>query len=147
MVAVGGVGRDQRDDGDAAGVGEQSRDVRDAPDVLVAGGGVEAEVAAEPVADVVAVEDVGEAALLDEAALQRGCDRRLARRREAREPDCGAVLADRGPACVAVQLAVLPGDVGAVGVVGGVVVQGGVGGEGLVGVRTLECRAWDGRPL
>ena len=53
---------DERDDRDRARVGEQPRDVRDAADVLRPRRGIEAEVAGEPVAEVVAVEQVGEAA-------------------------------------------------------------------------------------
>lgn len=52
------VGADERGDGDGAAVGEEGGDFRDAPDVLLAVGGREAEVAVQPEADVVAIEAV-----------------------------------------------------------------------------------------
>ena len=75
--------------------------------------GVEAEVAGQPVADVVAVEQVGGAAGLDQRALERDGDRRLARGRQAGEPDRRAARAERAPALLAVELGVVPGDVAA----------------------------------
>ena len=66
-------------------------------------GGREAEVARQAVAQVVAVEEVGRAAGLDEAALERGGDRRLARRGQAGEPDRRAARARARPAVGAVE--------------------------------------------
>ena len=61
--------------------------LKQAEEALAAVAGLEAEVAGEPVAQVVAVEQVGGAAGLDERALERDRDRRLARRRQAGQPD------------------------------------------------------------
>ena len=58
-AAVVLVGRDEGGDDDDAGVGEELGGFGDAADVFHAVFGGEAEVAVEPVADVVAVEDVG----------------------------------------------------------------------------------------
>ena len=89
-------------------VGEQLRDLGDAADVLGAVLGREAEVLVQAVADVVAVEHVGELAPLDERLLRGHRDRRLPGAREAREPERGAALAEQllavlarrpGPAC------------------------------------------------
>ena len=117
---------------------EQPGDVRDPAHVLRARGRVEAEVAAEAVAHVVAVEDVGDAAAVHEGALQAVRDGRLAGRREAREPHRRAVLPGRLPPGRAVELAGLPGDVGAVGVVGEVGAQVARGLAAWRAVGTLE---------
>ena len=61
VFASGPVRADQRHQRDHAGVGEQPRDLADAPHVLGAVVGGEPEVAVEPVAEVVAVERVGRA--------------------------------------------------------------------------------------
>ena len=106
------VGRHERDDRDRARVGEQARGVRGAADVLGAVLGREAEVLVEPVAQVVAVEAIGRAAVHDQALLQRGRDRRLARRRQPGEPHGRAARAQRAPAPLAVELPGIPRDVG-----------------------------------
>ena len=111
-LAVGRHRRDERDDRDHAGVGEQARDVGDAADVLAAVAGLEAEVVGEPVADVVAVEQVRGPAGLDELALERDRDRRLARGRQPGQPDRRAARSPSAlPALLAVELGVVPGDV------------------------------------
>ena len=92
--AVGGVGRDERADGDGAGVGEQPGDVRGAADVLGAVLGGEAEVAVDAVAQVVAVEAVGVDAVVDQARLELVGDRRLARRRAGRSSQTVAPWVD-----------------------------------------------------
>ena len=61
-----------------AAVGEQLGDLADAANVLLAVGCGEAQVLVEPMADVVAVENVGEPALLDQGVLQREGDGALA---------------------------------------------------------------------
>ena len=65
-------------------------------------------------AQVVAVEEVGRVAVLDEDALQLRGDRRLARGRQARQPDGRAARAERVPAVVALQAALVPGHAGRV---------------------------------
>ena len=77
--AVRAQGRDQRDDGDGAGVGEQAGDLPDAPHVLGAVAGGEAEVVGEAVADVVAIEQVRRLTGGHELAFEGDRDRRLAR--------------------------------------------------------------------
>ncbi len=83
-VAVGRVGAHEADERDDAGLREQSRDMRGAAHVLRARRLVEAEVAVETVAQVVAVEQEGGAADLEQALLDRGGDGRLARARAGR---------------------------------------------------------------
>ena len=62
-------------------------------------------------ADVVAVEDVSEPALLHERVLQSECDRALAGAREAGEPQgCAFLLEQRFPLGPA-DVALVPGDV------------------------------------
>ena len=70
LVAVGAVGRDERGQGDQPGVREELRHLADAADVLGPVLGREAEVLVEAVADVVAVEDVGPDAALEETLLE-----------------------------------------------------------------------------
>src|SRR5207302_1787790 len=75
---------------DHARIGEQPRHLPDAPHVLRARLGCEAEVGVEAVAEVVAVEQVGGSARFEQQALARGGDGRLARPGEPGEPDRGA---------------------------------------------------------
>ena len=72
---------------DDAGVGEQLGDLADAADVLLAVGGGEAEVLVQAVADVVAVEHVGELAALHQGVLEREGDGALAGAGQAGEPE------------------------------------------------------------
>ena len=109
--AIGRHGGDERDDRHDARVGEQPREVGDAPDVLGAVGLGEAQVARQAVAQVVAVEEVGGPPVVDEPPLERDRDRRLARGREAGQPDRGAPLPERRPPLVAGQGRRVPGDV------------------------------------
>ena len=64
--------RDERDEDDQPGIGHQPRHFGDAADVLDARRFGEAEILVEPVADVVAVEDIGVAALGGEPLLDAG---------------------------------------------------------------------------
>ena len=84
---LGAERRDERDEHDQAGVDHQLGDLGDAADVLDPVGVGEAEVLVEPVADVVAVEQVGVAAQRVQLLLDQVGDRRLAGAREAREPE------------------------------------------------------------
>jgi hypothetical protein len=86
-VAIGPVGADDRHERHHARVGEQAGDLADAADVLGAVGGREPEVGVEAVAHVVAVEQVGGTAGGHERALDLDRHGRLARPRQAREPD------------------------------------------------------------
>ena len=80
------VGRHERDDRHRAGVGKQAREVADSLDIAVAVGPGEPEIAADPSPQLVAVEQVGTPALLEQAQLERRSDRRLASARESGEP-------------------------------------------------------------
>jgi MFS family permease len=84
---LGAEGRDEGDEHDQAGIGDQLRHLGDAADVLDAVGVGEAEVAVEAVADIVAVEDVGVAAHRVQLLLDEVGDGRLARARQAGEPE------------------------------------------------------------
>ena len=107
-------GGDERGDRDHPGVGHHPREVRDAADVLRAVRGREVEVAGDAVAQVVAVEEVRRVAVLDEDPLELGGDRRLARRRQAGEPDGRAARAERVPAVLALEAALEPRHAGGV---------------------------------
>ena len=113
-VAVGGGGGDEGDDGDEPGVGQHARHARHAARVLVAVGGREAEVAAEAVADVLAVEQVGGPPARHQRALQLLGDRRLARGGQAGQPDGGAAQAEHRPALAPRQRRLVPDHVRAV---------------------------------
>src|SRR3954469_6204829 len=75
--------------------------------VLVA----ESEVSVQAVAQVVAIEDVRGLSRRDQALLERVCDGRLPRRRQARHPDDGTALPEHLPALVALDLSRVPRDV------------------------------------
>jgi hypothetical protein len=107
------VGRDDGDERDQPGIGEQACDLSGAPHVAVAVLGGEAEIAADAVAQVVPVEPVGGSARAHQVGLNRGRDGRLAGRREAREPHGRPPLADRFPPLRALDDPRVPGHVGA----------------------------------
>ena len=107
------VGGDEGGDGDDAGLGEQGGDLADAADVLVTIFGGEAEVLAQPVANVVAVEDEGGVALADEAALDGIGERGFTGAREAGQPDDGATVAEELRTFLGRNVAVGSGDVAA----------------------------------
>ena len=86
MRALGAERRDERHEHDQPGVDHQLRDFGDAADVLDAVGVGEAEVLVQPVADVVAVEQVGVTAERVQPLLDQVGDRRLARAGQAGEP-------------------------------------------------------------
>ena len=99
---LGPEGRDEGDDDDQPGIGHQLRHFGDAADVLDAVLVGEAEVAVEPVADIVAVEDVGVAARRVQLLFQQVGDGRLAGARQAGEPEHRRPLvlgAARAPSC------------------------------------------------
>ena len=110
--AVGGVGRDERDERDDARLGEQRGSVRGTADVLGAVLGAEAEVAVEPVAQVVAVEPQRRPPGSDQQRLDLDGERRLARRGQAGEPDRRALEPERGGAVLRRDGAVVPAGVG-----------------------------------
>ena len=83
---LGAERRDERAQHDEAGVDEQLRHLAHAADVLDPVGGGEAEVLVEPVAHVVAVEQVGVGAALGELPFDEVRDRRLAGAGKAGEP-------------------------------------------------------------
>ena len=111
--AVGGVGAHEAHQRDGPGLGEQPGDVRGAAHVLGAGVLVEAEVAVQPVTQVVAVEQEGRAAHLEQSLLDGRGDGRLAGAGQAREPERRAAVAELAPAPLARQPRALPADVGA----------------------------------
>jgi hypothetical protein len=72
LVPVFAVGGDERGDADEAGIGEELGDLTYAADVFLAFMGGEAEVGAQAMADVIAIEDVGVFAEVKEFAFQFG---------------------------------------------------------------------------
>ena len=114
--------------------------MRGAAHVLPARLLAEAEVAVQPVAEVVAVEQEGRPSGLDQPLLHRRGDRRLARAGQAREPQRGTEVAQRVPAPVPGHPGALPPDVGAALVLDARLVplldlrvEDDAGGHGLVG--------------
>jgi hypothetical protein len=103
-----GVGRDQRDHHQRSRVGHQPGDLGGPAHVLLAGGDVEAQVTAQAVAQVVAVEPVGRHAGLDQAHHQLAGHRRLAGGGKPGEPDRGAAAAEQLEAPVAAERLALP---------------------------------------
>ena len=90
--------RDERAQHDQSGVDEQLRHLADPADVLDAVGVGEAEIAVEAVAHVVAVEHVGVVAFAMQLGFDELGDGRLARCREAGEPDdAGALMLEARP--------------------------------------------------
>ena len=112
QLAVGLVRADHADDRDRARVREQAGHVRDAADVLGPVDRVEAEVAVQPVAQVVPVEPVGALAVPREPLLERRRDRRLAGGGQAGQPHGGPTLAEQRPPRAASHATRVPPDVG-----------------------------------
>ena len=110
-LAIGPIRRDHRHEHDQPGVGHQPRHLADPADVLGAVGGREPEVGVEPVAHVVAVEDVGRAPRLQELLGDGVGDRRLARSGEPGEPHRHPAQAVGAPADVTTDGGVVPHDV------------------------------------
>ena len=81
---LGAERRDEGNDDDQPGVGHQPRHFGDAADVLDAVLVGEAEIAVQPMANIVAVQDVGVAAGSVQLLLEKVGDRRLAGARQAR---------------------------------------------------------------
>lgn len=100
-VAVGLIGRDERGDGDQPRVGKQAADLADAPDVLGAIGGGEAQIGTQAVTEVVAVESVCRAAGLHEVGFERGGDGAFAACGEAGEPNGAAACVEGACAVLA----------------------------------------------
>src|SRR5207302_10316585 len=110
-LAVGCVGANEAHDRDRAGLGDQARDVRGAAYVLPPRRLIEAEVAVEAMAEVVAVEHERAVACRDQPLLDRGRDRRLARAGQPREPHRSSSLAERLPASLTGHARALPAHV------------------------------------
>ena len=110
-IAIGTVGRNEGREDDDSCVGEELRDLANAADVLGSILGRKTEVRIQPHSDVVAIEDVGQATALTQRLLGRDGDRRLARARKARQPDCAAALSEQGLAIVSTDLTIVPGEI------------------------------------
>lgn len=113
-LAVGPVGADEGGQGDGGAVGEQLGDLSNAADVLVAVLLAEAQVLVQTEAHVVAVQTVRRHAQVQQVLLQRCRHRRLARRRQACEPDGEALLLAEALTLLARERRV-PGDVAVAG--------------------------------
>jgi len=95
--------------GDEAGVGEELRHFAYTADVFLAVFGGKAQVVVEPVADVVAVKDVGEPVSLDQGVLEGESESAFTGGTEAGEPDGAAALLEEVFAGLAVYVAFVPG--------------------------------------
>ena len=91
-VALGAIGRDERAQHDEPALGHQLRDFAGAADVLDAVGFGEAEIAAQAMADIIAIEQHGVVPGRVQPLLDNIGDRRFAGAGQAREPDDGGLL-------------------------------------------------------
>ena len=90
--------RDERDQHDQPGIGDQMGRLDDAPDVLDPVGVGEAEIPVQAMADIVAVQRVGVPAKRQQPLLDVVGDRRLARAGQPGEPQDGRAMSlDRRP--------------------------------------------------
>ena len=85
--------------------------MRDAPDVLLAVLIRETEITVQPVPDVVTVEHIGGPAALDQRALQRHADGRLAGTRQAGDPHRAAWAAGHGRTIAVRNIRLVPGEI------------------------------------
>ena len=92
-VAVAAVRRNKGGDADEAGLRKEGGDFADAPDVFLAVAGGKAEVAAEAVADAVAIQDEGVEAAGEEGGFEFVGDAGFAGGGEAGEPQHTAAMA------------------------------------------------------
>ena len=131
-VAVGLEGRHEGGEHHHAGIEEQLRHLADATDVLLAVCIREAQVGAEAVADVVAIQHVAGEALLEQGGIDGIGQGALARSRQPREPEDGAAVAALVGAGPTADGGVVPDDVGGCALVGDRAVgrAGGAGGHG-----------------
>ena len=128
LVAVGAEGGHEGGQHDHAGVEEQLGHLADAADVLLPVGIGEAEVLAEAVAHVVAIQHVGRQAALKQGGVDGVGQGALAGSGQAGEPEDGAAVATLFSPCRAVHGRLVPGDVGGCPLVGELSV-GGAGGH------------------
>ena len=82
-----GQGADRGRNHDGAGIRHERGDVAHAPQILPAVGGGESQVRAEPMAEVVSVQSVGETALPNQMSFHSSGQRRLARAGETAHPE------------------------------------------------------------
>ena len=110
--SLGAERRDERDQHDQAGIGHQVGRLDHAPDVLDPVGVGEAQVPVQAMADIVAIQRVGVPAERQQPLLDAVGDRRLARAREAGEPQDGRAMSlDRRP-CGLVDGEIVPAEIG-----------------------------------
>lgn len=112
QVSVCRVGRDERGDCQRGAGTEERGHLGDPSNVLLAVLGAEAEVLVESKSDVVAVETKGRLVLVEQVLFQCRRNGRLARGRQARQPDGGALLLEQRAALVVGDDALVEGDVG-----------------------------------
>lgn len=111
LVAVGLVGGDETRDCDDPSFGEEFGDFAHPADVFLAIVSGESEVVVEPVADIIAIEAVGEVSVFDEGVLEGDCDGGLSRARKPGEPEGASGVAEDICAVLVGNLACVPGDV------------------------------------
>jgi len=111
-VAVAAIGANERGHGDDSGINKKLADLGDAADILLAIVGGKSEVLVEAVANVVAVEYVGEVAPLHQGMLEGVGHGALAGGRKAGEPKEDALLVQKFFPFRAADVSLVPGDVG-----------------------------------
>eukprot|EP00963_Diacronema_lutheri_P000977 scaffold64_cov338-Pavlova_lutheri.AAC.35 len=108
---IGTIRRDEAHQRDHAGFGEQLGHLADASDVLFPIGSSESQVLIQTVADVVAVQHVGQLPAFHQGVLEGVCDRALSRSAQSSEPKHAATLVQDLLARLATHAAFVPLDV------------------------------------
>ena len=111
-VAIFSVRTNKAGHGNGATVGEQLGNLANAADVLFPVRRGETKVLVEAMADVVAVQHIGQPATLDQGMFQREGDGALAGAAQACEPQGRSLLTQEGPALLPGNMAFVPSDVG-----------------------------------
>ena len=92
QLALRSEWRNKGDDHNQSGIDQKFRDLGDPANVLYAVGFSEPKIAVKPMANIIAVKDVGVLAVGVQTLFQQVGDRRLARTRKSREPQAAGLL-------------------------------------------------------
>src|SRR5262245_15430072 len=111
-IAVLAIGADEAGHGDNTAIGKQLGHFADAANVLLAVSRGETEVFIKTVADVIAIEHVGQVAILYQGMFQGKGDGALAGTAQASEPEGGSVLPEQLAALLARYVSFVPRDIG-----------------------------------
>ena len=112
QVAVLAVGANEAGERNHAGIGEESGDLADAADILLTVGRGKTQIPVQAVADIVAVEHIGQLTAFDQGMLEGESDGALAGTAESGEPDGCPILGEQFLPVLALDVPFVPGDVG-----------------------------------